>query len=51
MFPSDELHKIWKRWINAYRWLYNWTIAQLRDGNKASAYDLQKLARDAERPD
>ena len=51
MFPSKELHKVWKRWVNAYRWIYNWTIAKLKEGNKASAYDLQKLARDAERPD
>ncbi|MGD1809686.1 RNA-guided endonuclease InsQ/TnpB family protein [Dapis sp. BLCC M126] len=51
VFPSDALHKIWKRWLSAYRWIYNWTIAQLRDGSKASAYDWQKLARDAERPD
>ncbi len=51
VFPSDALHKIWKRWLSAYRWIYNWTIAQLRGGVKASAYDLQKLARDAERPD
>lgn len=51
VFPCDKLHKIWKRWVSAYRWIYNWTIAQLRDGSKASAYDLQKLARDSERPD
>ncbi len=51
VFPSDALHKIWKRWLSAYRWIYNWTIAQLRDGSKSSAYDLQKLARAAERPD
>ncbi len=51
VFPCDKLHKIWKGWVSAYRWLYNWTIAQLRDGSKASAYDLQKLARAAERPD
>ncbi len=51
VFPSEQLHKIWKRWVNAYRWIYNWTIAKLREGIKASAYDWQKLARDAERPD
>ncbi len=51
VFPSDALHKVWKRWLSAYRWIYNWTIAQLRGGSKVSAYDLQKLARDAERPD
>ncbi|MGL5196355.1 MAG: RNA-guided endonuclease InsQ/TnpB family protein [Chroococcales cyanobacterium] len=51
VFPSKELHRIWKRWIAAYRWIYNWTIAELRDGRKASAYELQKLARNPERPD
>jgi putative transposase len=51
VFPSEKLHKIWKQWVNAYRWIYNWTIAQLREGSSSSAYDLQKLARDAERPE
>ena len=51
MFPCEELHKIWKRWVNAYRWIYNWTIAALKGGTKGSSYDLQKLARNAERPD
>jgi putative transposase len=51
VFPSKQLHRIWKRWINAYRWIYNWTIAQLRDGSNNLAYDLQKLARQLQRPD
>ncbi|MDJ0520151.1 MAG: transposase [Trichodesmium sp. MO_231.B1] len=51
VFPCEKLHKIWKRWVSAYRWIYNWTIALLRYGSKPSAYDLQKLARAAERPD
>ncbi|NEP56276.1 MAG: transposase [Symploca sp. SIO2G7] len=51
MFPSKELHQIWKRWVNAYRWIYNWCIAKLRNGWRGSAYTLQKLARSAERPD
>lgn len=50
MFPCDELHRVWKTWVIAYRWIYNWTIAQLRDGIKKSAYDLQKLARESELP-
>ena len=41
---------LWKRWINAYRWYYNWTIAELKGGTKGSSYELQKLARNAERP-
>ncbi|MGK7929471.1 MAG: RNA-guided endonuclease InsQ/TnpB family protein [Spirulina sp.] len=52
MYPSKELHQIWKRWVNAYRWIYNWTIAQLREGCKESTYSLQKMARECdERPD
>jgi putative transposase len=51
VFPSKQLHRIWKRWLNSYRWIYNWTIAQLRDGENNLAYDLQKLARKQERPD
>lgn len=51
MFPSKELHKVWKQWLNAYRWLYNWTIASLKDGLLLSAYDLQKACRNADKPD
>ena len=51
MFPSKELHQIWKTWLNAYRWIYNWSIAKIKDGYKGSTYDLQKLAREAPRPD
>ena len=50
MFPSKQLHRVWKTWLNAYRWIYNWSIATIRDGYKGSAYDLQKLAREADRP-
>jgi putative transposase len=51
VFPSKELHRIWKQWLNAYRWVYNWTIATLKDGSKSSAYDLQKACREADKPD
>ncbi|MDJ0621221.1 MAG: transposase [Calothrix sp. MO_192.B10] len=51
VFPCKELHKIWKQWLNAYRWIYNWTIATLKSGSKASAYDLQKQARECNKPD
>ncbi len=51
MFPSKELHRVWKTWLNAYRWIYNWSIATIRDGYKGSTYDLQKLARAANRPE
>jgi putative transposase len=51
VYPSKELHQIWKRWVNAYRWIYNWTIAVLREGCQKRTYDLQKMARESERPD
>ncbi|MDJ0798806.1 MAG: transposase [Calothrix sp. MO_167.B12] len=51
VFPCKELHRIWKQWLNAYRWVYNWTIATLKSGSKSSAYDLQKQCRDTQKPD
>lgn len=51
VFPSKELHRIWKTWLNAYRWIYNWTIATLKDGSKLSTYDLQKLCREYDKPE
>lgn len=51
MFPSKELHQTWKRWLNAYRWIYNWSIATIRDGYQGSTYDLQKLARGTSKPE
>ena len=41
---------MWKSWLNAYRWIYNWSVATIRDGYQGSAYDLQKLARKTDRP-
>ncbi|NEP00020.1 MAG: transposase [Symploca sp. SIO2E9] len=51
VFPSKELHQTWKRWVNAYRWIYNWCIAQLRSGWQGSAYTLQKWVRASQRPE
>ncbi|KYC37512.1 transposase [Scytonema hofmannii PCC 7110] len=46
MYPSKELHKVWKRWLAGYRYYYNETIVLLRcyDGvMKVSAEQLDKL--------
>ena len=51
VFPCKKLHKIWKQWLNAYRWIYNWTIATLKTGCKSSTYNLQKQARVCDKPD
>ena len=51
VYPSKELHQIWKGWVNAYRWIYNSTIALLREAGQKSTYDLQKIVRERERPD
>ncbi|MGB5631638.1 MAG: transposase [Waterburya sp.] len=42
---------MWKQWLAAYRWIYNWTMAQLKSGSNQSAFNLQSLARGSERPD
>ncbi|WP_287262791.1 transposase [Moorena sp. SIO3A5] len=51
VFPSKELHRVWKTWLNAYRWIYNWSIAAIKNGYQGSTYDLQKLARKSDRPE
>lgn len=51
VYPSKELHRVWKRWLAAYRWVYNWTVAALKAGEGHSAYYLQALARAADRPE
>ncbi len=51
VYPCKQLHRIWKQWLAAYRWIYNWTIAQLKSGSKESVFDFQSLARGSERPD
>ncbi len=42
VYPCKELHRTWKQWLAGYRWIYNWT--------PSSAYDLQRQAREASRP-
>ncbi len=51
LYPSKELHKVWKRWLAAYRYYYNETIVLLRcyDGVlKVSAEQLDKLLQQIE---
>lgn len=46
MYPSKELHRIWKSWLAGYRWYYNETIALLQclDAvENVSAYSIDKL--------
>ncbi|WP_261251228.1 RNA-guided endonuclease InsQ/TnpB family protein [Laspinema olomoucense] len=50
IYPGKELHQLWKQWLAAYRWIYNWTIAYLRKEPNLSAFSLQKLARQSNRP-
>ena len=42
VYPSPKLHKVWKRWLAAYRWVFNWAVAQLKNGFNG---DLQKTYR------
>ena len=51
VYPCKELHRIWKQWLAAYRWIYNWTIAKLKSGCTDSAYSLQSQARNSKRPE
>ena len=51
VYPCKELHRIWKQWLAAYRWIYNWTMAQLKSGSKKSIYTWQSVARKSERPE
>ena len=51
LYPSKELHKVWKRWLAAYRYYYNETVVLLRciDGSvKISAESLDKLLQQIE---
>jgi putative transposase len=36
VFPCKELHKIWKQWLAAYRWVYNKCVELLVGGFKSS---------------
>lgn len=51
IYPCKKLHQLWKKWLAAYRWIYNWTIAYLRNKPNLSAFSLQALAREENRPD
>ena len=51
LYPSKELHKVWKRWLAQYRYYYNETIALLRclqGSMKISAESLDKLLQQIE---
>ena len=50
VYPCKQLHRIWKQWLAAYRWIYNWTIARLKSGCQNSVYSLQKEAREIDQP-
>ncbi len=32
VYPTRELHKVWKQWLAAYRWVFNWAISELKQG-------------------
>jgi len=51
VFPSKELHKVWKQWLAAYRWLYNQTIDLLGSGAKPNIYEMQATLRSFPKPD
>lgn len=34
IFPCKELHAIWKRWLAAYRWVYNQCVEFFNSGSK-----------------
>lgn len=36
IFPCKELHQIWKKWLAAYRWVYNQCIEFFNSGKKLS---------------
>jgi putative transposase len=42
VYPTPDLHKVWKQWLAAYRWVFNWAIAELKKGFDG---DLQKAYR------
>jgi putative transposase len=42
VYPSPELHKVWKQWLAAYRWVFNWAASKLKNGFEG---DLQKAYR------
>ncbi len=43
LYPSKELHRVWKRWLAAYRFYYNQSIAiLLRDYDKVTKTIIDK---------
>jgi putative transposase len=42
VYPTPELRKVWKQWVAAYRWVFNWAVAELKAGFEG---DLQKAYR------
>lgn len=42
VYPTPELHKVWKQWLAAYRWVFNWAVAKLKNEFEG---DLQKAYR------
>lgn len=51
VYPSKELHLVWKSWLAGYRWVYNWTISELKLDPFQSAYSLQSKCRNTDKPD
>ncbi|WP_233271106.1 hypothetical protein [Microcystis aeruginosa] len=45
------MHKVWKQWLAAYRWLYNQTIDLLGSGAKPNIYEMQATLRSFPKPD
>ncbi|EDZ94966.1 MAG: transposase [Limnospira sp. PMC 1291.21] len=51
LYPCKELHTVGKRWLAAYRWIYNQTIATWKQGVQGSCFDCQKLVRNSDKPE
>jgi putative transposase len=57
LYPSKELHKVWKRWLSAYRYYYNQCISYLHNNYdtttkvKISAEELDKIAQKIDVPE
>ncbi|WP_293104012.1 transposase [Moorena sp. SIO3I6] len=46
LYPTVELHKVWKQWLAAYRQVFNWALEQLKNGFNLKD-DLQKAYRNS----
>ncbi len=51
VYPCKELHQVWKSWLAGYRWVYNWTIATLRQDASQSTFSLQSKCRSSWLPE